>query len=97
MSQAVLKWENAQFDVTPFLKDPLSQPSPVYVTAHGALYNVDCMRMLPVLKNEVADTVFADPPFNLGKQYGEHTRDNLPDGHYIEWCRQWPGTLRPGA
>jgi len=101
MPQGLLKWENTLFDVTAFLKDSQSQPSPVHVTALGALYDIDCMKMLPLLKNGVADTVFADPPFNLGKQYGKNTRDNLPDEHYIEWCRQWLAecvrVLKPGG
>ncbi len=89
MSQAVLKWTDKRFDVTPFLRSPQPDPLPVHTTALGALYSADCMKVLPLLKDEVVDTVFADPPFNLGKQYGKSTDDNLPDKAYIDWCQKW--------
>jgi site-specific DNA-methyltransferase (adenine-specific) len=99
--QALIKWSTENFDVMPFLKVAGRAPSPFHVTALGALYNADCMKMLPLLKDAVVDTVFADPPFNLGKQYGENTDDNLPDAHYIEWCQQWVAecvrVLKPGG
>jgi site-specific DNA-methyltransferase (adenine-specific) len=72
------------FDVAPFLKLPRRGPSAFHLTALGALYAADCMKVLPLLKDEVIDTVFADPPFNLGKEYGKNTDDSLPDREYIE-------------
>jgi len=59
------------------------------------------MKYLPSIKNEVVDTVFADPPFNLGKEYGTNTNDNIPDAEYLEWCRSWikecVRILKPGG
>jgi site-specific DNA-methyltransferase (adenine-specific) len=59
------------------------------------------MNLLPKIKDEVVDTVFADPPFNLGKQYGENTDDSLPSAHYIQWCNKWLAEcvriLKPGG
>ena len=47
------------------------------------------------------DTVFADPPFNLGKRYGHKTKDNLPDRQYVAWCAKWldqcARVLKPGG
>ena len=47
------------------------------------------------------DTVFADPPFNLGKEYGERTDDKRPDDTYLEWCkfgfRNASVLLKPGG
>src|SRR5665213_1858799 len=101
MSQAVLKWTDEHFDLTAFLRAPQCKPSPFHVTALGALYAADCMTVLPLLKDEVADTVFADPPFNLGKQYGKSTDDSLPDKRYVQWCREWLAecvrVLKPGG
>ena len=31
------------------------------------------MKLLPLVKDEVVDTIFADPPFNIGKEYGKNT------------------------
>jgi site-specific DNA-methyltransferase (adenine-specific) len=59
------------------------------------------MKLLPFIKDEVADTVFADPPFNLGKKYGKNTDDNLSDTEYVQWCHTWLAEciriLKPGA
>jgi site-specific DNA-methyltransferase (adenine-specific) len=101
MPQALLKWDDQQFDVTPFLKPVRLGPSPIHVTPHGALYAADCMKLLPLVKDEVVDTIFADPPFNIGKEYGKNTDDSLPDEHYIQWCREWLAecvrVLKPGG
>jgi len=55
----------------------------------GALYANDCMAVLPHIKDGVVDTVFADPPFNLGKEYGAKCDDLKPEDVYLSWCRQW--------
>ena len=74
---------------------------PFHSTAHGAIFAADCMKVLPLLKDEVVDTVFADPPFNLGKEYGKNTDDNLPGEHYVRWCQEWLAecvrVLKPGG
>jgi len=99
MRQALLKWTGEKFDVTSFLKAP--ELVPFHATAFGCLYAADCMKVLPQLKDEVVDTIFADPPFNLGKQYGRNTDDSLPDEDYLQWCRQWLAEsiriLKPGG
>lgn len=33
--------------------------------------------------------VFADPPFNLGKQYGKGISDEMRDDEYLQWSRTW--------
>jgi site-specific DNA-methyltransferase (adenine-specific) len=55
---------------------------PFYASSLGALFSSDCMEVLPYVKEEVVDTVFADPPFNLGKEYGENFSDLKPDQEY---------------
>lgn len=101
VSQPVLKWTDTKFDPTPFLKDVGSLPRPSYTTSLGALYSADCMSVLPLIKDAVVDTIFADPPFNLGKQYGKNTDDNLPAKAYVDWCREWLAesirVLKPGG
>lgn len=34
------------------------------------------------------DLIFADPPYNLEKDYGK-TDDNFKDVEYIQWCDEW--------
>jgi site-specific DNA-methyltransferase (adenine-specific) len=59
------------------------------------------MEVLPFINSAVADTVFADPPFNLGKEYGKNTDDLRSDEGYLIWCRAWLAecvrVLKPGG
>jgi len=64
-------------------------PMPVYATEKGILYEGDCLQILANIKKETVDTVFADPPFNLKKDYGGRVNDNLTPEKYLSWCRQW--------
>jgi site-specific DNA-methyltransferase (adenine-specific) len=41
----------------------------VLTTSLGVLYRGDCLELLPHVRREAIDTVFADPPFNLSKEY----------------------------
>lgn len=45
----------------------------------------DCLDVLAQMPDESMDLVFADPPFNVGKQYGHS--DNRKD--YQMWCSEW--------
>ena len=88
------------FDPGPYLK-PRSKLAPFYKTDHGAVYDVDCLEFLRSVRDESVDTVFADPPFNLKKLYGENSNDDMPEHKYIDWCKEWINeasrTLRPGG
>lgn len=46
---------------------------------------IEVMRKLP--ENSV-DMTFADPPFNLGKQYN-HYKDKKEVEEYLNWCKLW--------
>lgn len=68
---------------------------PLLTTEHGRLYQGDCLELLRSLDDNSVDTVFADPPFNLGKDYGKvagrtkKIRDDLAQHEYLDWCEQW--------
>ena len=64
-------------------------PGAVYMSEMGRLYQGDCLDVLPLLPSETADLVFADPPFNLGKNYRNGRSDSLSDLDYLEWCGKW--------
>jgi site-specific DNA-methyltransferase (adenine-specific) len=76
--------------LTPFMRTP-----------YGALFNDDCLSFLRATKSESIDTVFADPPFNLGKVYGKRVNDKRAEEEYIEWGREWiresVRVLKPGG
>lgn len=76
-------------------------PKPIFRTQFGQLFEADCMEVLPSIEAASVDTVFADPPFNLKKHYGQRTHDSLADSDYIEWCQSWlrecNRVLKPGG
>lgn len=98
MKQAVIKWTKETFDVSPFVGNGVR---PVYATAMGALFAENCLKVLPEIRDGVVDTVFADPPFNIGKQYRQNTNDRRSDEEYLSWCREWIAecvrVLKPGG
>jgi site-specific DNA-methyltransferase (adenine-specific) len=75
--------------------------SPIYSNEYGALFNEDCCEFLRRLGDESVDTIFADPPFNLGKIYGPSVDDRVSEETYVDWCRRWIDecirVLKPGG
>jgi len=74
---------------------------PIFSTSRGALFQSDCLEFLPRVRSESVDTVFADPPFNLGKLYGAKVNDAVSEKTYVEWCARWLDEciriLKPGG
>lgn len=81
--------------------EPGTEDRIVYSTSCGVLYKGDLLNFLPHVRNDSIDTVFADPPFNLSKVYGDRVNDNRSDGEYISWCKEWLDqcirVVRPGG
>jgi site-specific DNA-methyltransferase (adenine-specific) len=74
---------------------------PIFRTELGSLYEGDCTAVMPELAPESADLVFADPPFNLGKDYSSRINDALEELEYLDWSRKWikeaVRLLKPGG
>lgn len=81
--------------------DSGSDAAVVLETDRGRLFRGDCVRWMRGLESRSADLVFADPPFNLNKDYGNGVSDDLPDTHYFDWSCEWlreaVRILRPGG
>lgn len=71
--------------VTPYS----ASPRPRLTTTHGILYQTDCLELLGHVRSESIHTVFADPPFNLGKEYKNGFKDRWSEKEYFAWCRDW--------
>lgn len=56
---------------------------PYFTTSFGVLYNSDCIEILQNMKSGVVDTVFADPPFNFGKDYKNGYNDKIEEKEYF--------------
>lgn len=86
------------FPVSDFVSESVR---PFYSTASGALFDGDCLEVLPHIRTDCVDTVFADPPFNLDKKYGARSNDNRTEQEYVTWCKAWldecTRILKPGG
>jgi site-specific DNA-methyltransferase (adenine-specific) len=101
MSQQRLPFPGESWKPNGIFRDPRELLRPALTTEFGVLYAGDCLEILPLIRDGAVDTVFADPPFNLGKTYGNKVDDNRPDHEYIAWCKKWVAecarVLKPGG
>src|SRR6266542_820518 len=72
-----------------FITNRHSTLTPAHMTTWGQLYQGDCLELLRSLPDSSVDMVFADPPFNLGKQYGTGISDQLRADDYMRWSKSW--------
>ncbi len=77
-------------------------PKLIYTSTDGILFQGDCVVLLNQMRSNSVDLVFADPPFNIGKQYAsEAFTDSLRDDEYKNWYKTWLRgmirILRPGG
>jgi site-specific DNA-methyltransferase (adenine-specific) len=74
---------------------------PILKTTLGQLYESDCITMMRTMGADSVDLGFADPPFNLGKDYTSKIDDNIKEVDYLTWCRAWLDemvrVLKPGG
>lgn len=79
----------------------LGKMKPYLTTSKGILFCDDCLDVLNSIGDNSLDCVFADPPFNLGKDYKNGYQDNLNNEDYFSWCFKWLGEcariLKPGG
>jgi DNA modification methylase len=61
---------------------------PYHQTKTNKIYVGDCLKVMPDLKREFYDLVFADPPFNIGYEYDQY-EDNRTADDYLSWCDRW--------
>ena len=47
------------------------------------------MDLLRSIETASVHTFFADPPFNLGKDYGVNGSDDLSESAYLDWSKTW--------
>lgn len=48
----------------------------------------DTLKILPTLASESAQIILADPPYNIGKDFGNKS-DKQPMKDYLQWCDSW--------
>lgn len=69
------------------------------VVLTSQLINADCIESLKNLPDNSVDFCFADPPYNLKKNYS-HWDDAMESIEYFKWCDEWltelARVLKPG-
>ena len=81
MSQQILRFTIPQ--ELPDISDPAISQFEAFRTQWGILYQGNCLEILPSVKDATVDTVFADPPFNLAKEYDGKVNDKLSAPDYV--------------
>lgn len=49
----------------------------------------DCISTLKSIKDKSVDLIFADPPYNLGKDFGNESDSWENKNEYLNWCYRW--------
>jgi len=49
----------------------------------------DALKVLKTLPNNSVDLIFADPPYNIGKNFNGHIEKWKTEEAYLEWCYEW--------
>ncbi|HFT8009240.1 TPA: adenine-specific DNA-methyltransferase [Burkholderia cenocepacia] len=59
-----------------------------YSNEHHRILAGDVLEGLALIESESVDLIFADPPYNIGKDFdGFH--DRVVESEYFEWCWRW--------
>lgn len=49
----------------------------------------DALKALDSIADESVDLIFADPPYNIGKNFNGHKDKWAKDDDYVKWCEKW--------
>lgn len=55
----------------------------------ATIYHSDCLTALKDIPDESIDLIFADPPYNIGKNFSGFKDSWASDLEYAEWCYKW--------
>jgi len=69
--------------------EPVEPVIPVQpVEPHQEIRLGDSIQILPSLEDNSAQIIIADPPYNIGKDFG-NASDKQPMDEYLSWCELW--------
>lgn len=49
----------------------------------------DSLKVLKRMKSQTVDLIFADPPYNIGKDFGNNKDYWVSAEAYMSWCKEW--------
>ncbi len=87
-----LKWftdmDTKQNIISSTIMDLDETNQPVSVEKQQIIYKEDCVAGMKKLADESADIVICDPPYNIGKNFGNNSDKQKMDD-YLIWCDGW--------
>ena len=66
----------------------LAPPGDKMIPIRQDIIHGDTLLILPTLDADSAQIIIADPPYNIGKDFGNDS-DKQPMDEYLLWCEQW--------
>ena len=61
-------------------------PQKYYGNENTLVIHDDCLNVLKGIKDNSIDLIFADPPYNIGKEF---EKELMEKEEYIKWCEMW--------
>lgn len=61
----------------------------VYGNTGHYIYHADALDVLKMIPDESIDLIFADPPYNIGKDFAGKKDKWNTDEEYLIWCYEW--------
>ena len=71
-----------------FIEGPVVAAPVVAAPVRQDVIHGDTLLVLPTLEAESAQIIIADPPYNIGKDFGNDS-DKQPMDEYLKWCDAW--------
>ena len=59
------------------------------IVEDNIFYNEDCLLALNDIKDKTVDLIFADAPYNIGKDFGNDSDKWKDYKEYLKWCYSW--------
>lgn len=60
-----------------------------YQSESTTIYQGNCLDALHKIADSSVALIFADPPYNIGKKFGDFADEWPSDAKYAEWCYEW--------
>lgn len=60
-----------------------------YSSDTTTIYHGNCFDVLHQIRDGSVALIFADPPYNIGKRFGDFDDEWPSDAKYAEWCYKW--------
>lgn len=89
-SAGVLREAKTERRITEKRDTLTNTPTPPPQPCAATVTRGDCIEVMETHADGSVNLIFADPPYNIGIDYGDgKADDSLDEGDYLEWCEHW--------